>query len=194
MKENSLENNEEEEMIKKNENENTNTNKNKKKIFSKKFETQTMCEIYCWATFCLFLIGFFYLVFGYVTSFRKDELSNLIQKPLNDKKIYKYLNLNNDMTILLIHNNNSKISSLNLEISHNYYSDLFNVPYFAARMMFKKSKKKMKFNNFEDFLNEINGKIEIIEEPIETKSIKFKFSFEGKFMNQALKVYIYFFF
>lgn len=126
---------------------------------SKEIIEESVCK--CYTIFSLlFLVCFItILIFGYELMLREDNLSKQIERPLDDKKIYKHTKLSNDMSILFISDPNTDISRFSLELKVGFNAENGELPgisHLLTHHILISSTKHPKFF-FDYLLKEHNG-------------------------------------
>lgn len=126
---------------------------------SKQIIEESVCKCYTIFSLIFFICFITILIFGYELMLREDNLSKLIERPLDDKKIYKHTKLSNDMSILLISDPKTDNSRFSLELKVGFNAENGEIPgisHLLTHYILISSTKHPKFF-FEYFLKEHNG-------------------------------------
>ena len=116
-----------------------------------------------------------------------------LEKPLNDIKLYKYLELNNSLKVLLISDNTSQLAGAALAVKAGSFSDFPDLPgiaHFHEHMCFMGSEKYPSIDEFRNFLVKNAGKYNAYTAPELTN---YYFSIANTELEHALDIYSRFF-
>jgi len=85
---------------------------------------------------------------------------NIIKKPKNDTRSYEYVQLNNNMRIILIYDQDTQVGAANMSIGVGFYEDYpkyQGIAHFLEHMLFMGTSKYPSVNHFMSFINKSGG-------------------------------------
>lgn len=117
---------------------------------------------------------------------------NIIKSKI-DRRIYKYLKLDNDLEAILIHDDQTEQSAVSLTVHVGYYNDPKEYPglaHFLEHMLFMGTKKYKSENYFFDFINKAGGTTNAMTSD-ETTS--YYFDIQSTYLEQGIDIFSQFF-
>ena len=156
----------------------------------KLFQTdEKFCKNYILFSICFILGLMVFLVYGYKTTLNDSKLSRLIEKPMLDSRVFKFMELSNDIKIFLVQDNSTETSSFSLELSVGFNAETGEIPgvsHMLAHLILMNSKSYPNFY-LEYFLKNHGGDANLM---IDVERTNLYFSVNFQFFEKAVEIFI----